>query len=268
MTSNKTHNWTRFYQIFSSKIVLEVFGGGGAIWGFSEVCTLRNPITQEQWRLYAQVIGFTFFIRFILQMKGFIGEIGGKVCTIDKEKSSYRFLQIFAAKLVLEVFGGGGAIWGFSEALTLRVPETQEFWRLNASVVGAIFFVRFLFQCKDYITQMNGQSLLFDYNSKSMIRGWQVFSGKLVLEFFGGAGAIWGFSEVLTLRRPATQILWRFIALIVGFVFYTRFICQIKDFGFESKYVDNLHDEPVEEIRIKKREPFEVGRNEASPLIV
>ena len=39
---------------------------------------------------------------------------------IDEEnkKASIRLVQIFAAKIVLEVFGGGGAIWGASEIVT------------------------------------------------------------------------------------------------------------------------------------------------------
>lgn len=262
---SKTHNWTRFYQVFGAKIVLEVFGGGGAIWGFSEVCTLRNPETQEQWRLYAQIIAFIFFIRYILQMRDFIGEIGGKICTIDKEKSWIRYVQIFAARMVLEVFGGGGAIWGFSESLTLRVPQTQEFWRFNAAVVGAIFFVRWMLQSKDYITEMYGQTVLFDYNSKSVKRGLQIFTARLVLEFFGGAGAIWGFSEVMTFRRPETQTRWRFIALTVGFIFYTRYISQIKDFEFESKLEDEKPETGKSE---KKRGNLEIGATENTSLIV
>merc|ERR1712008_187655 len=61
-----------------------------------------------------------------------------------------RLLQIFSAKLVLEVFGGAGAIWGFSEVLTLRKPETLWFWRPCAAAVGAIFFLRFILQLEDY----------------------------------------------------------------------------------------------------------------------
>ena len=52
-----------------------------------------------------------------------------------------RLLQEFAAKLVLEVFGSGGAIWGFSEVCGLRTKhfESIEFWR-SAAITTALFF--------------------------------------------------------------------------------------------------------------------------------
>ena len=66
-----------------------------------------------------------------------------------------RLFQIFAAKLVLEVFGGAGAIWGFSEAVGLRTPFTVWFWRPTALTVGAIFFVRWILQIMDFIEESN-----------------------------------------------------------------------------------------------------------------
>merc|ERR1711935_222436 len=65
-----------------------------------------------------------------------------------------KLFQMFAAKLVLEVFGGGGAIWGFSEVLTLRNAHTVWFWRPCAAAFGAIFFCRWVLQMKDYMAQI------------------------------------------------------------------------------------------------------------------
>ena len=65
-----------------------------------------------------------------------------------------RLLHDFGAKLVLEVFGGAGAIWGFSEAIGLRVPSTVWFWRPCALTFGAIFFVRWLGQVRDRVVAM------------------------------------------------------------------------------------------------------------------
>ncbi|KAL7545404.1 hypothetical protein ACHAWF_008764 [Thalassiosira exigua] len=67
--------------------------------------------------------------------------------------SILQFFHIFSAKLVLEVFGGAGAIWGFSEAVGLRVPSTVWFWRPCALAVGAVFFVRWLSQVQEYIQE-------------------------------------------------------------------------------------------------------------------
>jgi len=135
------------FQIFSARLVLEVFGGGGAIWGFSEVCTFRRPDTQEFWRHNAQIVAFIFFVRFNLQISDYLA-----VNNIDKTKV-VRLLQIFSARIVLEVFGAGGAIWGFSEVMTFRRAETQEFWRHNAMIVALIFTVRFFMQIKDFIEE-------------------------------------------------------------------------------------------------------------------
>ena len=62
-----------------------------------------------------------------------------------------KIYPIFSAKLVLEVFGGTGAIWGFSEAIGLRTTETLWFWRPCALIVGVIFFVRWCRQIREYV---------------------------------------------------------------------------------------------------------------------
>mmetsp|Transcript_36800 Transcript_36800/g.85958 ORF Transcript_36800/g.85958 Transcript_36800/m.85958 type:complete len:592 (-) Transcript_36800:119-1894(-) len=223
----------RLLQVFGARIVLEVFGGGGAIWGFSEVVTLRNPNTVWFWRPCAATFGFIFFVRFCLQIKDFIDEYKG--CGARSRASFSRMFQIFSAKLVLEVFGAGGAIWGFSESLTLRNPQTQEFWRNKAIIVAVIFTFRYFLQMKDYTVEIYNEYMGIS-NEKpkptgmQWVRLLQIFSARLVLEVFGGAGAIWGFSEVLTLRVPATLYFWRPTALIVGFIFFMRWMMQIKDF--------------------------------------
>ena len=66
-----------------------------------------------------------------------------------------RLLQIFSAKLVLEVFGASGAIWGFSEAIGLRVESTTWFWRPCALSFGGIFFARWCSQIQNYIAEEN-----------------------------------------------------------------------------------------------------------------
>ena len=64
-----------------------------------------------------------------------------------------RLFQIFVAKLILEVFGGVGAIWGFSEVVGLRVPATVWFWRPCALTVGVMFFLRWVSQMQEYIVE-------------------------------------------------------------------------------------------------------------------
>jgi len=220
-------------QIFLARLVLEVFGGGGAIWGFSEVITFRNPSTQEVWRRNAQIVGAIFFIRFLLQMLDFVQH---------KNRDTFspiRLIQVFLAKIVLEVFGAAGAIWGFSEALTLRVAKTNEFYRWFAVVVGVIFFIRYLLQISDFVRITMKKKNDESYEEKYVpcwTRFYQIFAAKLVLEVFGAAGAIWGFSEVLTLRRASTQEEWRFRALTVGALFFIRYGLQMKDYIIKIRF--------------------------------
>lgn len=47
-------------------------------------------------------------------------------------------------KLILEVFGASGAVWGFAEVLTLRDEDTVEFWRWVCLIVALLFFIRYL----------------------------------------------------------------------------------------------------------------------------
>jgi hypothetical protein len=57
-----------------------------------------------------------------------------------------QLLTEFGPKLILEVMGGAGAVWGFSEIVGLRTSATLWFWRPCAATVGLAFFVRFLHQ--------------------------------------------------------------------------------------------------------------------------
>jgi hypothetical protein len=71
---------------------------------------------------------------------------------MDKQTEKIiHLLHIFTADLILQVFGGAGAIWGFSEVLGLRTPETVWFWRPVAQLVGAIFFARWILQLDAHI---------------------------------------------------------------------------------------------------------------------
>jgi len=225
--SDKENKSIRVWQIFLAKLVLEVFGGGGAVWGFSEVVTFRNPDTQEAWRTNAQIVACVFAVRFVLQIADFVTSKNP-----DEDKNGVRMMAIFLAKINLEVFGAGGAIWGFSESLTLRNPETQEFWRRWAICVAIIFFCRYLLQLRDYLNEMRGYPSSIA-GADPWVRFYQIFGAKLVLEVFGGAGAIWGFSEVMTYRNADTQTFWRYIALIHGAIFYVRMLLQMKDYVIE-----------------------------------
>jgi hypothetical protein len=68
--------------------------------------------------------------------------------TTDSRLQQWRWqlLHMFAVRLVLEVFGGGGAIWGFSEACGLRHERNVWFWRPASLFVAFLFALRWLWQ--------------------------------------------------------------------------------------------------------------------------
>ena len=69
--------------------------------------------------------------------------------TAKTTTASHRWRQLlteFGPKLILEVMGAAGAVWGFSEIVGLRTPATLWFWRPCAETVGVVFFVRYLHQ--------------------------------------------------------------------------------------------------------------------------
>jgi hypothetical protein len=66
-------------------------------------------------------------------------------------------VQVFLPKFVLEVVGGVGAIWGFSEAAGLRNISNVWFWRPAALLVGTTFLARWLKQMYDFLTRQGSE---------------------------------------------------------------------------------------------------------------
>lgn len=228
------------FQTFFIKLVLEVFGGVGAIWGFSEVLTLRHPGNENLWRIIALPFGVVFFIRLV---RGLVIEPSG-----IEDKSFFALLKTFGARLILEVFGGGGAIWGYSEICKFRNPETVFYWRPCAAVFGLVFFVRFCVQIADFLRTAKVLE-----TAPSALDHIERFSAMIVLEVFGAGGAIWGFSEACTLRNPENATFWRIQAQIIAVIFCVRFFIHIvKAMSSSSSTV----------------EKSQVQITEASPLIV
>ena len=68
---------------------------------------------------------------------------------LEKSKTEV-VLQFFGPKFVLEVMGGAGAVWGFSEAIGLRTSATLWFWRPCTLSAGALFFMRWYRQLQEF----------------------------------------------------------------------------------------------------------------------
>lgn len=70
-----------------------------------------------------------------------------KNITEEESWSWWQLSRTFLVKFVLEVLGGGGAIWGFSEACGLRTPNNAVWlWRPLALGTAVLFGLRWLWQ--------------------------------------------------------------------------------------------------------------------------
>ncbi len=175
----ETRSTLKFIRIFSAKLVLEVLGGGGALWGSTEALGLRNKETQEFWRFWSIIFLSIFLVRFVKQASDYLKSKEG-----PNLHPLFRLVQVFSAKFVLEVLGAAGAIWGWSEVITLHKPETIWLWRPVSLTIGAIFFFRWVLQIRDYAEDISYSKI----SSTQLIRLCEIFSAKLILEVFGGAG--------------------------------------------------------------------------------
>lgn len=62
------------------------------------------------------------------------------------------WFEILIAKLILEVFGAAGAIWGFSQIIMLRTEDTINFWRAASIATMIIFTLRWLVLLKEFVS--------------------------------------------------------------------------------------------------------------------
>ena len=63
-------------------------------------------------------------------------------------------------------------------------------------------------------------------SARSCLELMLTFGAKFVLEVLGGAGAVWGSSEVLLLRTSANVHVWRPISIFFGSLFFLRWCSQ------------------------------------------
>jgi len=91
---------------WAASFLLDVMGGCGAVWGCSEAADLRVGVNNDQWRVWASIVGGLCLYRwFMVELK-----------TIEASRDTECL-----SSLLLQVFGGAGAVWGILEILGIRV---------------------------------------------------------------------------------------------------------------------------------------------------
>eukprot|EP00956_Cyclotella_meneghiniana_P042769 scaffold249313_cov74-Cyclotella_meneghiniana.AAC.6 len=168
-----------FFEFIVVKLVLEVFGAAGAVWGCSEVFRLRDEAAIPN--------------------------------------SSYTTNDVVRI-ISLLVLGGCGAIWGCSEAVGLRNDKSNEQWRIAAAISGLLFLVRWLKQILSYCS-LTASPIQDSFASHILFDWFEIFVIKVILEVFGAVGAIWGFSQLVFLRTEESIEFWRVVAIstMIGF---------------------------------------------------
>jgi hypothetical protein len=220
-------------QVLGAKLLLEVMGAAGAIWGAADILFLRDTsVGNERMRLLAMFVGVVFFIRYWWAIKHWWSHQHDYLPIKVHHRRTHRlsFFQIHSSKFVLHVLGGSGAIWGCAEAVTLRNADNALGWRIAAMSVGTMFLIRWVFEILAYCLYMS--TLWSDPSSIHMIivRWYEAFIVKLILEVFGAVGAVWGFSEIVTLRTSETNDVWRPISIVVGVIFLMRWMLYLIGF--------------------------------------
>jgi len=216
-----------------SKFLLEVLGAAGALWGCADFLNFRDtPAHTENVRALALLLGFGFLIRYWRHMtRSWEHEREPlPIKTNDRHSDRPAFIQTQLSKFVLQVMGGAGAVWGSAEILMLRGASNRSEWTLTATVVGACFLFRYAVQILAYC--LNTPLLRADEASGPMkvLRWFEATAITFDLEVLGAGGAIWGASEIVTLRTAGTNYIWRPVAAAVGVVYAIRWMVSLVRF--------------------------------------
>ena len=73
----------------------------------------------------------------------------------NKILNFFSFLYDSIIKLILEVFGAGGAIWGFTEYANIRTQENKHICQIITISVLIIFFIRWCILIINKIVYLN-----------------------------------------------------------------------------------------------------------------
>lgn len=112
-----------------------------------------------------------------------------KILILDKKNNIRRMKRTTRIKIlfkhfndiiILKVVGAGGAIFGCSECFSVRDERNIDYWRFICTVISILVIIQICFG--DKAKRLEDTSIPF------------------TLEVLGGAGSVWGCSEILGLR--------------------------------------------------------------------
>lgn len=251
-------DWPGFVNVFVTKALLEVCGAAGAVWGFADICKWRHDdVTNDVFRNVALSVLGVFVVRLYWHAKHWLEHEHDfpYVKIHHRRHHIIFFVQVFSAKLLLQVCGAAGAVWGASEAVGLRTDATTEAWRVVAAVTAGLFGFRWMLEVLAYCLLCrrcteNKEKSVTIARLMALVEWNQVVTIKFILEVCGAVGAVWGFSEVIRLRTEDNAVtVWRPVSLTFGAVFALRWLHQA------SQYVSHRTHAPLvtEPMTMQKR---------------
>lgn len=194
------------FHTLAATFLLEVLGGCGAVWGCSEAFNVRGGPNNDQWRIVSTVVGVFCLLRWIRL------HVLGRSITTECE---------VLATFLLQVLGGAGAVWGVAEILGLRVNYPSDCHDPRFSGVGNAWAPGYS-SCRNTYTAWRVVVLFVVvwfalWWQRAHLGGCRKLSclpkcirlaSTFVLEVMGGAGALWGVSEVCGPSGKSLRLGW------------------------------------------------------------
>jgi hypothetical protein len=158
----------------------------------------------------------------------------------DKPIDYVGCLIIYGPKFLLECCGSAGAIWGTSEIFGLRSISTPEgentttinnnnnVWRPIAMTAFIVYCIRLYGHVKHYLErEKDFPPIKLHHRRLHRLPFIQIFGTKFLLQVCGGAGALWGSSEVLQWRTTENIETWRTLCIGSFMIFFLRWMVLV-----------------------------------------
>jgi len=185
--------------------LLEVMGGAGAVWGCAENMGVRFGPINDEWRAICWVVFLLCLFRWVVREAYGVTSHDGEVMAV----------------FLLDVMGGAGAMWGCLEIGGFRVNyppdchEPQEWgqgidnaWGPQYSHCGGTYPESRIICAVVFVLCALSWQKLIPYGPSCCGRYAEFLLRTFLLEVMGGAGALWGFSEICGRSGHSLRLGW------------------------------------------------------------
>lgn len=271
--NNKVVSLHDFLIFVVSKIILEVCGAAGAVWGICEIINWRHVENTDDFHEIVTITFVIFAIRFYWHAKHFwqYGYDFPYVKLHHRRSHWYHGLQVFGAKFLLQVCGAAGAVWGASETAGFRHALNRHPWQIAAWVTTVLFGIRWLIELVSYclLCRRRQGGRCYNVLKNQIIPFLEVTVTKFVLEVCGSTGAVWAVADILSIRdqTPDSATTWRMVALVIGSIFFLRWALHVKEYLHRGDESPLVTEPPSVELLQQTSSSFETEEDEETSII-